>query len=309
MKFKDLFKKKSNENTKKDQFICGENISSMVHMMAVVDVAEIIGIESGELYEAIEDKKKNIDEDILNFIKKISSEIDDEFIKKVLYKIIFFATYGKIDICNQELSGIYKTKNNKTYNLKIVINDKNISFSLNDEKNSKERTGDLKVKPDNSFIISYGEIDTQIYNLPNNSKSQNIGIKRQMLAFNSSKIQDFEYNYEKKDNFIVDNVGMKTIKDPSPFENYYKKEYKWRVLNNKIIMRSVMNYVLESEFNKNHDEYLVANNVAPADKRLPFGGHFCGIDKAQHREYMQKASTSSAQTDNISESKIKKLVY
>jgi hypothetical protein len=164
-----IFKKKEVKEIvpgKSFQQFIQKDLMSMFVMMAIVDKADDIGIESWELRKVLEtDRKKHSDEtnkQIAQLFKKIDTTIkDDKFRDSLKTKILFIVDCGTFNLNGDVLEGTYISKD-MHYTFKMELNKNGASYATS--HNSLERTGKYNIVKDN-IVIEYGKKEKRVYDI------------------------------------------------------------------------------------------------------------------------------------------------
>lgn len=295
----DIFNKKEKGKGKETvqksyQEFVSENLFPMYLMMAIVDKADEIGIESWELREILEFNRnthtEEVNKQIVKLINRIDETIDDNEFKNLLkVKIVFIVDCGKFNLNGDTLEGTYE-KNGINYTLKMELTENGASF--NTTHNSLGRTGKYTKTKDN-IVIDYGKKEIKIY--PNDKfLFNNITEKKVTRLFDKYGYELFNRTTTKEDNYSENTENHKTtLNVPDIMENYTEIEYKWRTNDDSILTRHIKNYVYPDGTKafidlKNSDYcYLRDEKVNHDTKKIPFGGNYCGFDKDLFFQYQQ----------------------
>ncbi len=283
-----------------------KDLMPMFLMMAVVDKADDIGIESWELRNVLEkDRQKHSDETnrkIALLMKKIEATIKDEKFKNSLKtKIFFIVDCGSFDLNGGVFEGTY-VNNDMHYTFKMELNASGASFSTT--HNSLERTGKYNITKDN-IVIEYGKKEKRIYDIGDDF-SNNIEEEKVTRLLNKDGYELFNRTIRKKDNYKENkNNHQITLNEPDVMENYTETEYKWRTSDNHILVRTIKKYLypdgtkafIDLE-NTDHCS-LRSEKIDSETKELPFGGHYYGFDKELFFAYNQGTADIDAIKENV----------
>lgn len=260
-----------------------ESLNTTFKTMAISDTADIIGIDYRELNLLLRKKaKKNVNiEKIISKIKSISK--DEEFNKKVIYKLTLINDYGTIDFkSDNRISGYIRTKNN-TYLLECDIN------YNKDKESNRKYAGVYEINDDNSYQIKYDETNTKIFKLDNENKSINIKNNKEIYYFDSEGIEYQNEKEENLENYFLDKDGNKKYHDPSPFENYTKRKSTKKLNNETLIFRRKVEYKVKDNgtFTKDSDNIFIGDNVSPNSKRIPEAGNFEYLEEDLYKGFLE----------------------
>jgi len=270
-----------------------EDVTPLFGMMAMVDTADLIGISSWELLDVLKKEPKMYSQEINQQVKQLLSKIDlvikdKEFRDKLIAKTIFIRDYGNFEIDDQSFRGTYEIKDNK-YQFELSVNDNFVKFEFINNDQTKMLSGKYRQTPTGASTIQYYDVDTTIYDLGEKNSFNIVSVKT-VEVFDKDDIQTFVYKFEKHDNYYVDKIsGDKTLHQPSPFENYGEATYRWRAPKNIILEKNKKDYIYpegSDSFIMNQDSLLIGINIAPNQRRLPFGGNYTWFDKALYHQYI-----------------------
>lgn len=305
----EIFKKKEVKEIdpgKSFQEFIKKDLMPMFLMMAIVDKADDIGIESWELRKVLEtDRQKHSDEtnkQIAQFMKKIDSIIEDEkFRNSLKAKIIFVVDCGTFSINGNVLEGTYNN-NNMHYTFKTELTAKGASFSTT--HNSLERTGKYTITKDN-IVIEYGKKEKQIYDL-GDELSNNIEEENVTRLLDKEGYELFNRTVKKRDNYKENKTSHQiTLNEPDVMENYTETEYKWRTSDNHVLVRTIKKYLYpdgtKAFIDLKNTDYcsLRSEKIDDETKELPFGGHYYGFDKELFFAYKQGTVDIEAIKENV----------
>jgi len=307
-----IFKKKevkeinTGDTEKSFQEFVKEDLTPMFLMMAIVDKADDIGIESWELRKVLEkDRQKHSDEtnkQIAKLMKKIDSTIKDEKFKNSLKtKIIFIVDCGTFSLNGNVLEGTY-TNNDMHYTFKMELNASGVSFATT--HNSLERTGKYSITKDN-VVIEYGKKEKRIYDI-GEELSNNIEEEKVTRLLDKDGYELYNRTIIKKDNYKENKISHQiTLNEPSVMENYTETEYKWRTSDNHVLTRAIKKYLYpdgtKAFIDLKNTDYcsLRSEKIDNVTKELPFGGHYYGFDKELFFAYKQGTADIEAIKENI----------
>lgn len=289
-----------------DEFIKDE-VMPVFLMIAIVDKAEEIGIESWELQKILQKKKKKhtneINIQIDSIIKKIDDKVHDEKFKNLLKaKIIFIVDCGNFIIDETTIEGDYQD-GETNYSFKMKITENGVTFTT--IHNSLEKSGSYIVK-NNNTLIKYGDKETRTYDI-GTEFSHNIEKKKTTRLFDKNGYEIFNRTITTKDNYKENKTTHAiTLNEPDTMENYTETEYKWRTNDNHILTRTIKKYLYPDGTKafidlKNTDHCcLRSEKISSIEKELPFGGYYYGFDKNLFFAYKQ---------GNIGINEIKENIY
>ncbi len=278
--------KESISNSKSYSESINEDIVPMYLMMAIVDKAEDIGIESWDLQKILQkSRKKHTDQinmQIDAIINKIENIVhDNKFKNSLKSKIIFIADFGDFIINDNSLEGTYQDEK-ISYSFKMDITGKGVTFTT--RHNSLEKSGNYAIT-NNSIIINYVDKEVRTYDI-GLEFSHNIDEKKVTRLFDKDGFEIFNRIIAKKDNYKENkNTHAITINEPDTMENYTETEYKWRTNDNHILTRTIKKYLYpdgtKAFINLKNADYccLRSEKINAMDKEIPFGGHYYGFDK------------------------------
>lgn len=288
------------------QEFINKDLVPMFLMMAIVDKADDIGIESWELRKVLEkDRQKHSDEtnkQIAQLMKKIDNTIEDEKFKNSLKaKIIFIVDCGKFSLNENFLEGTY-TNNDMHYTFKMELNATGASFATT--HNSLERTGKYTITKDN-VVIEYGKKEKRIYDIDTDF-SNNIEEEKVTRLLDKDGYELFNRTVKKRDNYKENkNDHQIVLNEPDVMENYTETEYKWRTFDNHILTRTIKKYLYpdgtKAFIDLKNTDYcsLRSDKIDNETKELPFGGHYYGFDKELFFAYKQGTVDIEAIKENV----------
>ncbi len=304
-----IFKKKEvkeNDTGKSFQEFVNGDLMPMFLMMAVVDKADDIGIESWELRKILENNRQKhsneTNKQIEQLMKKIERTIKDEKFKNLLRtKILFIVDCGTFNINGNVLEGSY-INDKMHYTFKMELTNSGASFATT--HNSLERTGKYTIAKDN-IVINYGKKGKTVYDI-GEEFSINIEEKTVTRLLDKEGCELFNRSVTKKDNYKENKISHEiTLNEPDVMENYTETEYKWRTSDNHVLSRNVKKYLYPDGTKafidlKNTDYcYLRSEKIDNETKELPFGGHYYGFDKELFFEYKQGTADMEAIKENV----------
>lgn len=155
------------------------NKKTTLEMMAVINVANIIGIDFEIISKLLKIEtfscEKTPDHKLDNLINKVDNLIEDEdFKRKIRLKIAFIKEYGTFTIKGNSFKGNY-TDDETVYNVEILITDNTVTFKSND--GNKKLTGKFQKNKNGTFFIKYFDKEQTIHHL-NDKESYNIETKK-----------------------------------------------------------------------------------------------------------------------------------
>lgn len=287
-------RKKTGSNAKEIRKLC-ETLEPMLCMMGIVDTADIIGIETGELIDTTKRPKNIISEKLFNQLDDLIVWIqltveDKEFRGKIISKINLVKNYGTCELNEDSLCGTFEGQGN-TYQFSMKFREHYIEYSFVKNDTVKSLAGEFKKNENNTSQIKYNDSDDTIFHLDNGTDSHNIKTVKKIHSFDENGYENFNYEMEKHDNYYINlTTGDKALHEPSPFENYTDSTYIWRAPKESIIQKQKKQYIYSEEvdsFIHNIDSFLLAHNVDPMGQRLPSGGRFVWFDKELYQEYVR----------------------
>ena len=257
------------------------------NMMEIYKNAMSVEIDIKDYKKILKNNKNTYSNDfnykvmkMINYLKKII--FDEEFLNKIINKIIFIVNYGKYNISNKSFIGNIKL-DNKEYKFYLEISFKTITYAVEDgnikirgklnlEKDNVnikyERYNNTTIQKDNKIFYHIDNIvRLDIYNKIGN---QQVGMK---------KIQ--KYNYYK------DDQGNKKVLKIDPNDNYTKQIYMWKCPKNSILKNIRIKYQYPEDISNltNTDKYYIGKNISPNKNKLPTKGNFYELDKASFLDY------------------------
>lgn len=304
-----IFKKKEVEEInpgKSFQEFIKNDLMPMFLMMAIVDKADDIGIESWELRKVLEkDRQKHSDEtnrQIERLMKKIDTTIKDEkFNNSLKTKILFIVDCGTFNLNGNSLEGTY-TNNDMQYTFKMELDARGASFATT--HNSMERTGKYNITKDN-VVIEYGKKEKRIYDI-GAEFSNNIEEEKVTRLIDKDGHEQFNRTIKKRDNYKENKMDHQiTLNEPDVMENYTETEYKWRTSDNHILTRTIKKYLYPDgtkafiDLNNTDHCSLRFEKIDDETKELPFGGHYYGFDKELFFAYKQGNVGIEAIKENV----------
>lgn len=314
-----IFKKKEVkeiDSGKSFQEFIQKDLMPMFVMMAIVDKADDIGIDSWELRKVLEaDRRKHSDETnkkIAQLFKKIDTTIkDDKFRDSLKTKILFIVDCGTFSLKGDILEGIY-INNDMHYTFKMELNENGAYYATSyvspkptaTSHDSLETTGKYTIAKDN-VVIEYGKNKKYIYDV-GTEISNNITEEKVTRLFDKDGYELFNRSITKKDNYkenIYDHQIV--LNEPDVMENYTETEYKWRTYDNHVLVRTIKNYLYPDGTKafidlKNSDHCsLRSEKIDFETKELPFGGHYYGFDKELFFAYKQGTVGIEAIKENV----------
>ncbi len=304
-----IFKKKEVSeiaNGRSFQEFMKEDLMPMFLMMAIVDKADDIGIESWELRKILEnDRQKHSDKtnkQIEDLMKKIDATIEDEKFKNLLKtKIIFIVDCGTFNLNENSLEGTCTT-DDMHYTFKMNLTASGASFTTT--HNSIEKAGKYTTTKDN-IVIEYGKKSKRIYDIETDF-SNNIEEERVTRLLDKKGHELFNRTITKKDNYKINKTNNQiTLNEPDIMENYTETEYKWRTADNHVLTRHIKKYLYPDGTKafidlKNTDYCCLRNEKINSDtKELPFSGQYYGFDKELFFAYRQGTASIEAIEENV----------